>query len=184
MIGMAIAGGSALAGQIIGGISAAKARRRQRRALEAEKKKNQLWYERRYNEDATQTASAQRMLTRVEDSIRKRNQAAAGTAAVMGGGAEDVAQAKEANNAALADATSQIVANAEGRKDAIEQQYLERDAQLAGQQQAMRAEEQAQMGQAIGQSLAAAGQVAGAFAGGGINDELNKKSNPSHIMYD
>lgn len=160
MIGTALAGATAIAGQLIGGNAARKARERQLDAIEAEKQKNRNWYDRRYNEDATQRADAQRLLTRVENSIKKRNQAAAGTAAVMGGSPEVAAAARAQNNEALADVTSQIVANAEARKDAIEQQYRERDAQLAGQQMAMRAEDQMAMGQAIGQTIGTLGNIA------------------------
>ena len=56
-----------------------------------------------------------------------RNKAAAGSAAVMGGTDESVAAAKEANNKALADATSQIAADAEARKDNIEATYMQND---------------------------------------------------------
>lgn len=171
MIGTAIAGAAAIAGQLIGGNAARKARKRQRAAIEAEKQKNQNWYDRRYNEDATQRADAQRLLNRVEESVKRRNKAAAGTAAVMGGSPEAAAAARAQNNEALADVTSQIVANAEARKDAIEQQYRERDAQLAGQQIAMQAEDQMATGQAIGQSLGTLGEVASAFA-----DDYNYKN--------
>ena len=91
-----------------------------KRNVEAQRQKNQDWYDRRYNEDATQRADAQRILTQTEESIKQRNKAAAGSAAVMGGTDESVAAAKEANNKALADATSQIAADAEARKDNIE----------------------------------------------------------------
>ena len=87
---------------------------------------NQDWYDRRYNEDATQRADAQRLLQMTEESIKNRNRQAAGTQAVMGGTEESVAAAKAANSQALADATSQIAASADARKDAIEQQYLQR----------------------------------------------------------
>ena len=98
--------------------------------LQAQKQANQDWYDRRYNEDATQRADAQRILTKTEESIRNRNQQAAGAQAVMGGTEESVAAAKAANNQALADATSQIAVNAEARKDQIEQTYQQRDAQI------------------------------------------------------
>jgi hypothetical protein len=45
----------------------------------------------------------------------------------MGGTDESVAAAKAANNQALADATSQIAANAEARKDNIEATYMAND---------------------------------------------------------
>ena len=91
-----------------------------------QQQENQDWYNRSYNEDATQRADAQRMLQRTEEIIKNRNRQAAGTQAVMGGTEESVAAAKAANSQALADATSQIAASADARKDAIEQQYLQR----------------------------------------------------------
>ena len=93
-------------------------------------KDNQNWYDRRYNEDATQRADAQRILTMTNENIRQRNQQAAGAQAVMGGTEESVAAAKAANNQALADATSQIAVNGERRKDQIEQQYMQTKSDL------------------------------------------------------
>ena len=121
--------GSAIgaAGNIFGGIKASKAMKKAKRNVEAQRQKNQDWYDRRYNEDATQRADAQRILTQTEESIKQRNKAAAGSAAVMGGTDESVAAAKEANNKALADATSQIAADAEARKDNIEATYMQND---------------------------------------------------------
>lgn len=101
--------------------------KRAKKNVEAQRKKNQDWYDRRYNEDATQRADAQRILTQTEESIKQRNKQAAGSAAVMGGTDESVAAAKAANNQALADATSQIAANAEVRKDNIEATYMAND---------------------------------------------------------
>lgn len=115
------------AGAIFGGFSAAKAAKAVKNNIEAQRKKNQDWYDRRYNEDATQRADAQRILTQTEESIKQRNRQAAGAAAVMGGTDESVAAAKAANNEALADATAQIAANADARKDNIEATYLQND---------------------------------------------------------
>ncbi len=114
-------------GSIFGEIKASKAMKKAKRNVEAQRQKNQDWYDRRYNEDATQRADAQRILTQTEESIKQRNKAAAGSAAVMGGTDESVAAAKEANNKALADATSQIAADAEARKDNIEATYMQND---------------------------------------------------------
>lgn len=126
-----IAGGALGAvGSIFGGISASKAMKKVKKNLQAQKQANKDWYDRRYNEDATQRADAQRILTKTEESIRNRNQQAAGAQAVMGGTEESVAAAKAANNQALAEATSQIAVNAEARKDQIEQTYQQRDAQI------------------------------------------------------
>lgn len=126
-----IAGGALGAvGSIFGGISASRAMKKVKKNLQAQQQANKDWYNRRYNEDATQRADAQRILTKTEESIRNRNRQAAGAQAVMGGTEESVAAAKAANNQALADATSQIAVNAEARKDQIEQTYQQRDAQI------------------------------------------------------
>ena len=45
----------------------------------------------------------------------------------MGGTDESLAAAKEANSKALADATSQIAAQADARKDNIEATYMQND---------------------------------------------------------
>lgn len=124
ILGSAIGGALGVGGAIFGGISASKAMKKVKRNLQQQQRENQSWYDRRYNEDATQRADAQRILTMTNENIRQRNRAAAGTQAVMGGTEESVAAAKAANNQALADATSQIAAAGERRKDAIEQQYL------------------------------------------------------------
>lgn len=121
--------GSAIgaAGSIFGGISASRAAKKAKKNIEAQRQKNQDWYDRRYNEDATQRADAQRILTQTEESIKQRNRQAAGSAAVMGGTDESVAAAKAANNQALADATAQIAASADARKDNIEATYMQND---------------------------------------------------------
>jgi hypothetical protein len=124
------------AGSILGGISRNNALETQQEYVERKKRENQNWYNRRYNEDATQRTDAQRILSLTEEAIKRRNRAAEGRKAVMGGTDESVAAEKEANSKAMADATSQIAAAGEARKDAIEQQYLQKkegyDNQLAG----------------------------------------------------
>lgn len=86
---------------------------------------NQSWYDRRYNEDSTQRADAQRILTLMNENIKNRNKAAAGTAAVMGGTEESLAATKAANAQAMSDAASRIAVAGEARKDDIEQQYMQ-----------------------------------------------------------
>ncbi len=155
MIGAAVGA----AGSIFGGISASKAINKMKANIEAQKKSNQDWYDRRYNEDATQRADAQRILTMTEESIKNRNKAAAGAAAVMGGTEESVAAAKEANNKALSDATSQIAVNAEQRKDSIEQQYQQRDADLTNQLNSLEQQKAEAIGQAVQGVAGAAGSM-------------------------
>lgn len=130
ILGGAIGAGLGAVGSIFGGISASRAMKRVRKNLEEQRKKNQDWYDRRYYEDATQRAGAQAILNKTEEFIRNRNKQAAGAQAVMGGTDESVAAAKAASNEALATATTNIAVNGEARKDAIESQYLQTDANI------------------------------------------------------
>lgn len=156
IFGSAIGGALGIGGAIFGGISASKAMKRAKEMVEEQKKENQDWYNRRYNEDATQRADAQRILTITNDNIRQRNQAAAGAQAVMGGTEESVAAAKAANNQALADATSQIAVNGERRKDQIESQYLQTKSDLNQQLQNLEIGKANAVSQAV-QGVASAG---------------------------
>lgn len=94
LLGGAIGAGLGAVGSIFGGISASKAMKKVKNNLNEQRKRNQDWYDRRYNEDATQRADAQAILTRTEETIRARNKQAAGTQAVMGGTEESVCSSK------------------------------------------------------------------------------------------
>lgn len=161
IFGSAIGGALGIGGAIFGGISASKAMKKAKRNIENQMRENQNWYDRRYNEDATQRADAQRILTMTNENIRQRNQAAAGTQAVMGGTEESVAAAKAANNQALADATSQIAVNGERRKDQIESQYMSTKAEL---NEKLNALEQAKAG-AVSQAVQGVAQAGANIAG-------------------
>lgn len=145
-----IGAGLKAVGSIFGGISASKAMKKVKSNIEGQKRANQDWFDRRYNEDATQRADAQRILKLTEDRIRERNKAAAGAAAVMGGTEESLAATKMANASAMGDATAQIAINGEQRKDAIEGQYRQRDAALTEQLNQVERDKAAAVGGAIG----------------------------------
>ena len=147
------------AGSIFGGISASNAMNKMKANVEAQKKANQDWFDRRYNEDATQRADAQRILTLTEENIKNRNNAAAGAQAVMGGTDESTAAAKEANNKALSDATAQIAVNGEQRKDAIENKFQEREASLNNQLNEIEQKKAEAISQAVQGVTAAAGSM-------------------------
>lgn len=171
-IGSLIGAGVGLAGGILGGISASKKRKEMRKMLENQKKENQEWFDRNYNEDATQRADTQRLLTMTEDSIRNRNKAAAARSAVMGGTDASVAIEKEAANKAMADIVSDINANNEQRKDSIEQQYIARKQELDGAAYQQKQDELAQI-----QKATAASMKTGSEIGSSVDDyvELMKK---------
>lgn len=138
-----------MAGTIFGGISASKAMKKVRNNLQEQKRSNQDWYDRRYNEDATQRADAQAIVTRTEEAIKSRNRAAAGAAAVAGGTEESVAATKAANAQAMADAAAQIAVNGERRKDTIEQQYQAKDEALQSELNDLERQKAANISQAV-----------------------------------
>lgn len=140
MLGALIGAGLSLASSIAGGISNRKAAKKQEEMLKKQKADNQAWYERRYNEDPTKRADTIRLLTLMQEQIRDRNRAAKGRQAVMGGTEDSTTAVKEANNKALADTTSQIVAANESRKDNIEQQYQQNKRNIENSQMQMMAD--------------------------------------------
>ncbi len=130
MIASLVGAGLSAVGSIFGGIKASEAMREVKDNIEERKRKNESWYNHRYNEDATQRADAQRILNMTEESIKNRNRQASGTVAVAGGTAESVAASKAANNRALAEAASQIAASGADRRDKIEASYRQKDSDL------------------------------------------------------
>ena len=161
VLGGAIGAGLGIAGSIFGGISASKAMKRVKSNLQQQRQHNEDWYNRRYNEDATQRADAQAILAKTEESIMNRNKQAAGVQAVMGGTEESVAAAKAANNDALAQATTNIAVNGEARKDAIESQYMSTDANIQGQLNNLEMQKAQNVAQAIKGVTQAGSNIAG-----------------------
>lgn len=147
------------AGSIFGGISASKAIKKAKRNVEAQRRKNQDWYDQRYNEDSTQMADAQRLLTQTQDMLKRQTDAAAGSAAVGGGTDESVAQAKAAANQTVGDMMSNINAQADARKDQIEQTYQANDNAYVEQLNNLEQGKAAAISQAVQGVTSAAGQL-------------------------
>ena len=141
MIGAIIGGAVGALGGLLGSKGKNDSIRKQMELLQRQQKENPDYFDRRYNEDATQRADAQRILQITEDRLRKRNKAAAGREAVMGGATEDTMHEKEAGNEMMANAVSQINAAGEQRKEQIEQQYRQQKNTLAQQEMALKGQE-------------------------------------------
>lgn len=170
-IGSIIGGAAGAASSVLGSIGKNKALAEMRKSLNNQMAENQNWYDRRYNEDATQRADAQRILAMTEQNIRNRNKQSAGTAAVMGGTNESTAAAKAANAQALSDAAAQIAVNGQNRKDQVENQFINRKNALQAQLDNVNSQKQSIFdiaGNALG------GAAAGMGAGGSIEDAWRK----------
>lgn len=164
MIGAIIGAAGGLASSIWGGIQAKKAAEKANNELADQRKKNEDWYRRRYNEDYTQSAEAQAAMTRARELAREQMQAARGTAAVMGGTEAGIAAAQGAANDMLADTMSGIAQNATARKDAVESQYLQTENALSQQQQNVYNQQAANSTAAANQGMAAGMSLLGADA--------------------
>lgn len=156
LLGGAIGAGLGAVGSIFGGIAASKAMKNVKNNINAQRSANRDWYDRRYNEDATQRADAVAAVNRVEQGIRERNRQAAGTQAVMGGTEESTAATKAANNQAVAEATAAIAVNGDRRKDAIETQFQAKEEALQSQLNDLERQKAGNVAQAI-QGVAQAG---------------------------
>ena len=170
-LGSMIGGGLKVVGGIAGGIMSAINNRKIKKNIEQQMRDNQDWFDRRYNEDATQRADAQRVLTNLNETIRNRNKQIAGTQAVMGGTEESVASAKAINNDAIADATSNIAVASEARKADIENTYLANKSDLNDQLNQLGREH----GKMIRESVSGVANAAGGVAEALNYDELFSK---------
>ena len=121
-----VGGALKVGGTLFGGLFSAFRRRRIKKRIREQLRENQRWYDQRYNEDATQRADAQRLLTMTNEAIRNRNKAAQATAAVMGGTTEGVAATQDAQAQMLGNTIGNINERAEQRKDAVESTYMNR----------------------------------------------------------
>jgi hypothetical protein len=136
MIGAALVGaGLSVASSLWGAHKANKAAKAANSELEKQREKNEAWWQRKSNEDYTQTAEAQAAMTKARELAQEQMKAARGTAAVMGGTEAGIAAQQQAANKMLSDTMSGIAQNATARKDAAESQYLQNEAALSQQQQ-------------------------------------------------
>lgn len=184
MLGSLIGAGLGVASKIFGGISAAKARRKQERMLAQQEQENQAWYDRKYNEDPTKRADTVRLLTQMQEQIKNRNKAAKGRQAVMGGTEDSTTAVKEANNKTLADTTSQIVAANESRKDAIEGQYQARKDAIQNKRMGLEAEKAAGTASVAAGVAGTAANIAATIDGGLGNSKVARPSVSSPTQAD
>lgn len=173
-LGAGISAASAVGNAIFGGISANKQKREQLKALRKQQQENRNWYNRRYNEDATQRADVQRMLSQTNEAIAARNRAASGKQKVVGGTDATLASTQQANAEAVSDAISQVASNAEVRKDNIEAQYRERKSELDAAEDAVKANAETAKRNATAQAATAA-VTTGAGIMANTDDETKEK---------
>lgn len=125
MIGSILGAVGGLVSGIFGGIKSAKAAREQQRLINEQESKNNAWYNRNYYQNYMESAEAQAAMKRVENTLKKQNQEARATAAVMGATPEAAVAQQQANNEILDNTATGLAAQATQRKmqvDAANQQ--------------------------------------------------------------
>jgi hypothetical protein len=144
------------------------------RTLANELDYNKAWYNRHYNEDATQRADAQRVLNMAMERIKANNRAAAGTDAVMG--SDTQSKVKEQSAQTVANIMADIAAKGADRKDQVDAQYEANRKSIKQQQIANKMQNAANIG-AAGQGVAQA-----AIGAGQAYDEWKQQGEYNEIM--
>ena len=130
-IATAIGAGVGVLSSILGGASAsraAKAAERRQRAMEA---KEQAWYNRRYNEDYSDTAAGQNLIRRAKDYAKEQWKKAAGAQAVAGGTDAATQMAKDAGNKMVGDTIANIAATDQERKANVDNIHMQNQQNFA-----------------------------------------------------
>lgn len=171
MVGQIIGAGLQAGSAIYGAIKSSQANKKAMELLQNQRNENKKWYEQRMAEDYTQRADVQNVLRKQKEMLAEQYKRARATNVVAGGTDEAlVLQQREANET-LGDTTANIAAQSEAYKEGIENQYRQREAELAQQE----IEHYQNKAQAIS---AAAGQVGSAVSGlvSGISGAVGTKA--------
>ncbi len=147
------------AASIFGGYQASKAAKKAKKGIEQQRAKNEAWYNRRYNEDATQRADFQNILTKTQELLKNRAKNAAAAQAVTGGSNEALAAEKAGANDAVATMMSNAALDAEKRKERIEAAYMDNDDKYQEQLNQTEKERAAAIAQAAKETANAASQI-------------------------
>ena len=164
---------------LFGANKAKKAARRAQAENQYRTNAEKAWYDKNYNTDYLDTKAGQNLMRRAQEVQDEYIRKADGAAAVGGGTAASVAQAKESANKAMGDTIANIAAQDTSRKQQVE------DAHLANTQQLSRERQQIEQQKAQNTSDAAQ-NASNALFNFGVNQlgselEGNKSQNSSKL---
>lgn len=171
MIGGIVGAAAGAASSIFGSLGKNKMLKEMRKSIQGQMQDNQNWFDRRYNEDATQRADAQRLLTMTAERMRKSNKQADATSRTANLTTEELAARKAANAGIVGDTAAQIAASGAARKDAVENQYMARKADLQSKMDNINSQKQS-IFDIAGNAIGGAGQ--GFLAGMGVDEYLDE----------
>lgn len=120
---------------LFGANKAKKAARRAQAENQYRTNAEKAWYDKNYNTDYLDTKAGQNLMRRAQEVQDEYIRKADGAAAVGGGTAASVAQAKESANKAMGDTIANIAAQDTSRKQQIEDAHLQNTQQLSRERQ-------------------------------------------------
>lgn len=120
---------------LFGANKAKKAARRAQAENQYRTNAEKAWYDKNYNTDYLDTKAGQNLMRRAQEVQDEYIRKADGAAAVGGGTAASVAQAKESANKAMGDTISNIAAQDTSRKQHVEDAHLANTQQLSRERQ-------------------------------------------------
>lgn len=148
------------ASSIYGGISAASAAKKAKRENTYRRNAEKAWYDKEYNTDYLDTKAGQNLMRRAQEVQDNYIRKADGAAAVGGGTAASVAQAKEAANRTIGDTVANVAAQDTSRKQQVNDQHRKNVTQLSMERQQIeqnRAQATSQAAQNMSNALMQAG---------------------------
>ena len=120
---------------LFGANKAKKAARRAQAENQYRTNAEKAWYDKNYNTDYLDTKAGQNLMRRAQEVQEEYIRKADGAAAVGGGTAASVAQAKESANKAMGDTIANIAAQDTSRKQHVEDAHLANTQQLSRERQ-------------------------------------------------
>ena len=120
---------------LFGANKAKKAARRAQAENQYRTNAEKAWYDKNYNTDYLDTKAGQNLMRRAQEVKDEYIRKADGAAAVGGGTAASVAQAKESANKAMGDTIANIAAQDTSRKQHVEDAHLANTQQLSRERQ-------------------------------------------------
>lgn len=124
-----------VASSLFGANKAKKAARRAQAENQYRTNAEKAWYDKNYNTDYLDTKAGSNLMRRAQEVQDEYIRKADGAAAVGGGTAASVAQAKESANKAMGDTIANIAAQDTSRKQHVEDAHLQNTQQLSRERQ-------------------------------------------------
>lgn len=173
MVGAIIGAAAQVGSSIYGAIKSSQANKRAEDLLRNQRDENKKWYEARMAEDYTRRADVQNILRKQKELFQDQYKRARATNVVAGGTDEALALQQAGANETMGETMADLAANAADYKDAVEQQFREKDDAYNQQQIAMEQNKAQQIANAAGQvGSAVSGLVSGISGAAGAAKTL------------